>query len=73
MNSFWGIIGLIGVGTGYAVGWQHGADVARHEAHDLAPKSVVVDYPYASACSEMLEAAWAVEGGASPREMPHNP
>jgi len=58
--------------VGYAVGHQHGSDVARFEAKPAPADVVVADYPYAATCSAMLEEAWAVKD-APLAGLPHNP
>lgn len=48
--------------VGYLVGFQHGSDQAQM-AIDRAVQvlEVPVADPYASVCSQMLEAAWSIE------------
>ena len=61
---------LIAVGLAYHVGHVHGGDVARLEASRQV-EVVVADYPYAAACSTMLEAAWEIQDVAPEDRLPH--
>ncbi len=72
MNSTFIIVALALAGIGYAVGHQHGGDQARLEVRRSTTDVVVRDYPYAAACSAMLEAAWDVQT-VPPAGLPHNP
>lgn len=53
--------------AGYALGFQHGHDRA---AFDISREThvIVEPYPYAGACSRMLEEAWAIQ----PMTPPHD-
>jgi hypothetical protein len=70
VNRTSAFVAVLAVVCGYFVGHQHGNDVAAFEA-GKAVEVVVADYPYASACSAMLEAAWEVQA-APLAGLPHN-
>lgn len=72
MNSTSIIAALVLAVVGYAVGHQHGGDVARLDVA-RSVEVVVADYPYAAACSAMLEAAWEVETPPVQAGSPHKP
>jgi hypothetical protein len=63
----------LALSAGYFVGWGHGRDVAVLESQPVE-RLVYRDWPYASVCAEMLEAAWSV-GIAPPvaLNLPHKP
>lgn len=56
-------------GCGYWVGWTHGHDVGGAQAAPVV-ETVVTPFPYASVCTDMLEAAWSIP---SVDGSPHNP
>lgn len=67
MNS-WAICGVLAaLAAGYAVGFQHGHDRTAFDARPVE-RIVYEPYPFAQACSDMLEAAWAIEAGSPHKE-----